>query len=326
LYIFVAVIILVSCKQKTTQTSENQAEVKVVKKVEIPVFNADSAYYFTEKQLSFGPRVPNTKAHEQCASYIESVLKRYCQKVMVQEFQATAWDGTLLKGKNIIASFNPETNNRILFCSHWDSRPYADYDPDEKNHRKPIPGANDGASGVGILLEIARLISTQQPKVGIDLIMFDLEDYGEPKGVNREGEDNWCLGSQFWAKNPHKQGYKAKYGILLDMAGAKNAVFTMENTSMYYAPDIMKMVWETAADLGYANYFSTEKTGGLIDDHLYINKFARIPTIDIVHHDPTTVSGFFPYWHTMKDDMSNIDKTTMTVVANTILTVAFKEE
>lgn len=325
-FILAIVVTLVSCKQKNTQTTENQAEQKVVKKVEIPSFNADTAYYFTEKQLSFGPRVPNSKAHGQCATYIVTVLKRYCKDVIVQEFQATAWNGTILKGKNIIASFNPESNNRIFFSSHWDSRPYADYDQDEKNNRKPIPGANDGAAGVGILMEIARLFSTQQPKVGVDLILFDVEDYGEPKGEVGQGDDNWCLGSQYWARNPHKQGYMAKYGILLDMVAAKNAVFTMENTSMYYAPDIMKMVWETAGNLGYGNYFSQEKTGGLIDDHLYINKIAKIPTVDIVQHDPTTVSGFFPYWHTMKDDMSNIDKTSLTVVANTILTVAFQEE
>jgi hypothetical protein len=325
-YIIISVFIIVSCKQNTTQTIENNNEQKVFKKVEIPLFNADSAYYFTEKQLSFGPRVPNTKSHEKCAAYIATIMKRYCKEVIVQEFQATAWDGTLLKCKNIIASINPEIKTRIFFSAHWDSRPYADYDPDEKNHRKPIPGANDGAAGVGILMEIARLFSTQQPKIGVDFIFFDAEDYGEPKGVIRENEDNWCLGSQHWANNPHKMGYAAKYGVLLDMAAAKNAVFTMENTSMYYAPDITKMVWETASNLGYGNYFSTEKTGGLIDDHLYINKIAKIPTIDIVHHDPTTVSGFFPYWHTMKDDMSNIDKTTMTVVGNTILTLAFQEE
>ncbi len=324
--LIVAIFIIVSCKQKNQQNTENQPEKAAFKKVEIPVFNADSAYYFTEKQLSFGSRVPNTKAHEQCATYIANFFKRFSKEVIVQEFQSKAWNGELLKGKNIIASFNPELNNRIFFAAHWDSRPYADYDPDPKNHRKPIPGANDGAAGVGILMELARLFSTQAPKVGIDLILFDLEDYGEPQGETSQIEDAWCLGSQYWAQNPHKQTYMAKYGILLDMVAAKNAVFTMENTSMYYAPNIMKMVWDVAANLGYGNYFSTEKTGGLIDDHLYINKIAKIPTIDIVHHDPTTISGFFPYWHTMKDDMSNIDKTTMTVVANTILTVAFMEE
>ena len=322
----VAIFIFVSCKQNNQQNTETQTEKPVFKKVEIPLFNADSAYYFTEKQLSFGPRVPNTKPHQQCAAYLVSFFKKYSKDVVVQEFQSKAWNGNVLNGKNIIASFNPESNNRIFFAAHWDSRPYADYDPDEKNHRKPIPGANDGAAGVGILMEIARLFSTQTPKVGVDLILFDLEDYGEPRGEKSQLEDAWCLGSQYWAQNPHKPAYMAKYGILLDMVAARNAVFTMENTSMYYAPNIMKMVWDIAANLGYANYFSTEKTGGLIDDHLYVNKLAKIPTIDIVHHDPTTISGFFPYWHTMKDDMSNIDKTTMTVVANTILTVAFMEE
>ncbi len=321
----IGIIFFISCKEHKKKTEDNQQQ-QTVKKVEIPTFNADSAYYFTEKQVSFGPRVPNTKAHELCANYLVLTFKKYCKNVTVQEFQAKAWDGTLLKGKNIVASFNPETNNRIFFSSHWDSRPYADYDPDEKNHRKPILGANDGAAGVGILMEIARLFSQKQTKIGVDLILFDVEDYGEPNGTNNKGEDNWCLGSQYWAKNPHKQGYFAKYGILLDMVGAKNAVFTMENTSMYYAPDIMKTVWNTANSLGYSNYFSTEQTGGLIDDHLYINKIAKIPTIDIVQHDPSTVSKFFPYWHTIKDDMSNIDKATLTVVGNTLLTVAYGEE
>ncbi len=321
----VGILFFVSCKDSKKKTEERKPEV-IAKKVEIPGFNADSAYYFTEKQVAFGPRVPNTKAHEMCSEYLVSVLQKYCKDVKVQSFQAKAWDGTLLKGKNIIAAFNPESNNRIFFSSHWDSRPYADYDADEKNHRKAILGANDGAAGVGILIEIARLFNQTHPNIGVDLILFDLEDYGEPKGSVDKGEDNWCLGSQYWANNPHKPGYFAKYGILLDMVAAKNAVFTMENTSMYYAPDIMKMVWDIANSLGYSHYFSSEQTGGLIDDHLYINKIAKIPTIDIVHHDPTTASKFFPYWHTIKDDMSNIDKSTLMVVGNTLLTVAYGEE
>jgi Zn-dependent M28 family amino/carboxypeptidase len=324
-YFIISIVFLFSCKENKKKVEDNQQQ-PVAKKVEIPAFNADSAYYFTEKQVAFGPRIPNTKAQNVCAAYLVSVLKKYCKNVIVQEFQSKAWDGTMLKGKNIIASFNPETNNRIFFSSHWDSRPYADYDPDVKNHRKPIPGANDGAAGVGILLEIARLFSHNQPKIGVDLILFDMEDYGEPKETEDNGGDNWCLGSQYWAKNFHTRGYMAKFGILLDMVAAKNAVFTMENTSMYYAPDIMRMVWDKANSLGYGNCFSTEKTGALIDDHLYINKIAKIPTIDIVQHDPTTVSGFFPYWHTVKDDMSNIDKTSLTIVGNTLLTLAYGEE
>ncbi|MCX6232397.1 MAG: M28 family peptidase [Bacteroidetes bacterium] len=321
----IGIVFLISCKQPKIKVDDTQQQ-KTVKKVDIPAFNADSAYYFTEKQVSFGPRVPNTKMHESCANYLISTLKRYCKDVTVQDFQSKAWNGTLLKSKNIIVSFNPETNNRIFFASHWDSRPCADYDPDEKNHNKAILGANDGAAGVGMLMEIARLLSQRPCKTGVDLILFDVEDYGEPRGTANQTEESWCLGSQYWAKNPHKQGYFAKFGILLDMAGAKNAVFAMENTSMYYAPDIMKKVWDVAASLGYSNYFITDKTGGLIDDHMYINKYAKIPCIDIVHYDASTTSHFFPYWHTVKDDMSNIDKTTLTVVGNTLLTVAYGEE
>jgi Zn-dependent M28 family amino/carboxypeptidase len=319
------VLFLISCKQPKVKIDDKPQQ-ETVKKIDIPAFNSDSAYYFTERQVNFGPRVPNTKTHDLCAAYLISMLKKYCNDVSIQEFQSKAWNGNLLKGKNIIASFKPETNDRIFFASHWDSRPYADYDTDEKNHNKAILGANDGAAGVGILMEIARLMSQKQPKIGIDLILFDLEDYGEPKGTANQTEESWCLGSQYWAKNPHKQAYFAKYGILLDMAGAKNAVFAMENTSMYYAPDIMKMVWDKAASLGYSNYFISDKTGGLIDDHMYINKYAKIPCIDIVHYDPNTASHFFPYWHTIKDDMSNIDKNTLSVVGNTLLTVAFGEE
>ena len=175
--IFITVILfLISCKENKTKVEDNQQKI-AVKKVVIPEFNADSAYYYTEKQVSFGPRVPNTKAHELCGTFLVETLKKYCKEVSVQEFHTSAWDGTLLKGKNIIASFNPESNNRIFFSSHWDSRPYADYDDDVKNNRKPIPGANDGAAGVGILIELARLFSQEQPKIGIDLILFDVEDY-----------------------------------------------------------------------------------------------------------------------------------------------------
>lgn len=327
--ILIAFILLifsfVSCNI-SDEKSEKKPNDTVLKKVNIPSFNADSAYFFIEKQLSFGPRVPNTKGHVLCSEFLINTLRKWSDTVYIQEFKVKAWDDTYLKSRNIIASFNPENNNRIFFTSHWDSRPYADFDPDPSNHRKSIPAANDGASGVGILLEIARLLSENKPNIGLDIILFDSEDYGEPNDIKNKSEDTWCLGSQYWSNNPHKPGYNARYGILLDMVGAKNAVFTMENTSMYYAPDIMKKVWNIAENLGYENYFSKEKTGGIIDDHLYINKIARIPTIDIVHHDKSTNSGFFPYWHTMKDDMSNIDKKTLLTVGNTILTVLFNED
>lgn len=317
--------IVLSCKFSDNNTEE-KTDKTLIKNTNIPKFNSDSAYFFIEKQLSFGPRVPNTKGHILCSDFLVNTLLKWSDTVYVQEFKAKAWDGTYLSSKNIIASFNPTNPNRIFFAAHWDSRPYADFDPDPSNHRKPIPAANDGASGVGVLLEIARLLSQNKPGIGLDIILFDSEDYGEPNDIENKSEDTWCLGSQYWANNPHKPGYYARFGILLDMVGAKDAVFTMENTSMYFAPDVMKKVWNIAKELGYESYFSQEKTGGIIDDHLYINKIARIPTIDIVHHDKTTSSGFFPYWHTMKDDMSNIDKKTLLIVGNTLLTVLFNEE
>eukprot|EP00825_Cyclidium_porcatum_P021229 TRINITY_DN23737_c0_g1_i2.p3 TRINITY_DN23737_c0_g1~~TRINITY_DN23737_c0_g1_i2.p3 ORF type:complete len:174 (+),score=13.52 TRINITY_DN23737_c0_g1_i2:413-934(+) len=123
--------------------------------------------------------------------------------------------------KNIIASFNPDKKSRILLASHWDSRPYADHDPNKENHKTPIDGANDGASGVGILIEVARQLSIKKPELGVDIVFWDIEDYGEPQGTETGKEDTWCIGTQHWAKNPHKQGYSARFGILLDMVGGK---------------------------------------------------------------------------------------------------------
>lgn len=294
--------------------------------VNIPDFNADSAYTYIDKQLAFGPRVPNSEAHSKCADYLIAKFKTYSKNIFVQESKVKAFDGKVLNIKNIVASFNPETNNRIFISAHWDSRPFADLDPDEKNHKKPIDGANDGASGVGIIMEIARQLSKTPPPIGIDLILFDAEDYGQPeKSDFPQQEDTWCLGSQYWAKNPHKTDYYAKYGILLDMVGAENATFTMEGTSMYYAPDIMKKIWNTAVRAGYSDYFLFSKTKEITDDHSYINKIAKIPVIVIIHHDSATPTGFFNNWHTLKDNMDGINKNTLKAVGQTLLTVVYED-
>ena len=217
------------CKNKKTGDDTIKAYVNV----NVPDFIADSAYSFVEKQLVFGPRALGTTAHEKCADYLTSKFKTYTKNVIVQETKVKTFDGKIFPIKNIIASFSPEINNRIFICAHWDSRSFADNDPDVKKHKTPIPGANDGASGVGVIMELARLLNINKPPIGIDLILFDAEDYGQPqKSDFPEQEDTWCLGSQYWAKNPHKKGYFAKYGILLDMVGAKEATFTMDGTSM----------------------------------------------------------------------------------------------
>ncbi|MCD4773472.1 MAG: M28 family peptidase [Bacteroidales bacterium] len=309
-----------SKKSKQKKESKTSETVKIV----IPDFNQDSAYIFVENQVKFGPRVPGTKANLDCAQYLTNTLKRFTPHVQIQDFKARVYNGNIITGQNIIATFKPEAKNRILLCAHWDSRPYADHDLDINNANTPIDGANDGASGVGVLLEIARQLNKSQPKAGIDIILFDLEDYGEPQGVQSKLEDNWALGSQYWAKNPHKINYKARFGILLDMVGASDALFTQEGTSMYFAPHIMRKIWNKAEEIGYGDYFSTEETGAILDDHHYVNLILGIPTIDIIHYDPTTKTGFFKYWHTINDNIDVIDPVTLKVVGQTVLAVIFE--
>jgi hypothetical protein len=316
-----------SCNQPVKQEAATQNSVAAGPKVEVPAFNADSAYEFCRIQLAFGPRVPNTPAHDKCAAYLTETLKTYTEHVIVQKGQVYAYNKTPLKFQNIIASWQPENNNRILLCAHWDSRPYADHDPDPKNRRKPVDAANDGASGVGVLMEIARQLKLLSPPIGIDIILFDVEDYGPPQDETVANSDQfWGQGSEYWASNPHKPDYFAKYGILLDMVGAKNATFLMEGYSMQYAADIVKSVWATGNRIGYSSYFLSETGGYITDDHVPINKIRNIPTIDLIHLDKNTDTGFYPYWHTTGDTFDKLDKNTLKVVGQTLLTVIFEEK
>lgn len=321
IFLFLSIALLLSCTQ-TTKSAQNSD-----KAISIPAFSADSAYAYTKRQVDFGARVPNTKAHEECAQYLLRELKRHGAEVVEQKANLTAFDGTILKSTNIIGSVNPKATTRILLLSHWDSRPWADNDPKPENRKKPVMAANDGASGVGVLLEIVRVISKTQPTVGVDVVFVDAEDYGQPESVSGEGsEDSWCLGTQYWAKNPHVSGYTARYGILLDMVGAPGATFYREQSSDYYASSVVNAVWSQAKDLGFGQYFRDEKGGAITDDHIYVNKLLGIPTIDIIHFDPHTASGFGSYWHTIHDTMDNVDKSTLNAVGTTLMHVIYKEK
>ncbi len=315
-----------ACKQKTSQTVEEPEKSESAPAIKAADFNADTAWYFVNEQVKFGPRVPNSKAHAECAAWLEKTLKKYTSQVFVQPFIAKAYNGTSLNCRNIIASINPKNATRVLLCSHWDSRPFADNDPDTAMHRTPIDGANDGASGVGILLEIARQLRISSPAIGVDILLLDGEDYGAPQDAGFIGTDDWALGAQYWSRYPHVPAYSARYGILLDMVGAENAVFTMEGTSMYYAPDVAQKIWKIGAMIGYSNYFSTERSNALTDDHLYINQLRQVPTIDIIQHDQSTQSGFYQYWHTIKDNMKGISKPTLMAVGQTVLTAVRNEK
>ena len=315
-------IALSSCNQNRQNTEPKEEPVTM----QAAPFSSDSAYIFAEKQVAFGPRVPNTPAHGKCAEYLESTLRRYTRNVIVQRGTVNAYDGTALKFSNIIGSFNPEAKVRVLLLSHWDSRPVADHDPDPAKRRQPVDAANDGASGVGILLEVARQLSIKQPAIGVDILLVDAEDYGAPEDAASNATDDWALGSQYWAKNPHKAGYTARFGILLDMVGATDARFTLEGTTMKYAPDIARKVWAIGEQLGYGDIFSSQETNAITDDHVYINEIIRIPTIDIIQYDPTTSSGFYKNWHTTHDNMDGLSKETLQAVGSTVLTTVYNEK
>lgn len=323
--IFLVILLLPGCGQSTHETQEiPQAEEK---QAYVPDFDADSAYYFIEKQVSFGPRVPNTEAHRQCGDYLVTKLKEYEAKVEEQTFEAEAFDGTTLNLRNIIGSYQPQQQKRILLAAHWDSRPFADKDTVDTD--QPILGANDGASGVGVLLEMARIFSTDSlPNVGIDIIFFDGEDYGEPEGHKTSLDEVgnqvwWCLGSQYWSENKHKSNYSAYYGILLDMVGAENARFYREGVSMNNAPSVVNRVWEWAHQLGYERYFLYDKGEEIVDDHIYVNYKANIPMIDIIQYNPATTFG--AYHHTHADNMDIISEATLEAVGETLVHVIYHE-
>ncbi len=329
IFIFIIALALLSggCNQPAKQEAANQDTIPSGPRVAVPEFNGDSALESCRVQLAFGPRVPNTPAHDKCAAYLISKLKSYTEHVIVQKGQVYAYNKTALKFQNIIASWKPESSNRILLCAHWDSRPYADYDSDPNNRRKPIDGANDGASGVGVLMEVARQLSLLTPPIGVDIILFDVEDYGPPQDEPMNNSDQyWGQGAEYWARNPHKPDYFAKYGILLDMVGAKNATFLMEGVSMGYAADIVKSVWATGNRIGFSSYFLWEEGGSITDDHVPINRIRNIPTIDIIHLDKNSNTGFYPFWHTTGDTFDKLDKNTLKVVGQTLITVIFEEK
>ncbi|MFN4147150.1 MAG: M28 family peptidase [Runella sp.] len=316
------VICFFQCKTENKSSEQTSTEISLVK---APDFNADSAYFFIEKQVQFGPRVPNTPAHTRCGDYLVAQLKRLGCTVTEQKFTATNYDGRKLNARNIIGSINPQATKRILLASHWDSRPTADEDPTDK--KSPIAGANDGASGVGVLLEIARTLqaASVKPSVGIDLIFFDVEDGGN-SAVAKDKYTGFCLGSQYWAENKHVPNYSAYFGILLDMVGAKGATFPKEGFSTQYAGEITRRVWEIASKLGYSNFFIDQNGASITDDHLPVNETAKIPMIDIIHLELNNPQRtFFEDWHTHEDDMRNIDRSTLKAVGQTLLQVLYQE-
>ena len=286
-------------------------------KVRIPAFSGESAYNFVQTQVDFGPRSPESPGAKQAIDWMVRTLKQSNWAVEEQTFDAQLYTGKEVKGTNIIARYKPEVNERVLLCAHWDSRIMAD--KDSVRIDEAIPGANDGASGVGVLLEIARLINENPIPMGVDIIFFDLEDQGDDQG---DQAYTWGLGSQYWAKNLHEKPYKIKYGILLDMVGEKNAHFPKEGFSMKIAPGLVNKVWRVAKMLKKDRYFVDERIGYITDDHRFIIEYARLPVINIIGYKD---GSFMKTHHTHGDDMDIIDKNTLAAVGQVVLTTVFKE-
>lgn len=318
-----------SSSSKTT--TETPAKPAVT--VNVPTFNRDSAYNFVKKQVDFGPRVPGTPAHKKCADWLVAEFKRFGMTVIEQKFTAKTYFGAR-DAVNIIAQYKPELDHRILLCAHWDSRHIAD--KDTKNQNNPILGADDGASGVGVLLEIARQIQANPLNIGIDLICFDAEDLGDDRAhenvpsvmtqsMPQMQARTWCLGSQYWARNLHKPGYTARFGILLDMVGAQGAVFPKEGYSAQNAPQIQDRIWNIAAELGFGGSFPKRDGGAVTDDHLFVMEGTRIPTVDIISIPNEPPKSFGAYHHTHDDNMSIIDANTLGMVGTVVTTVVYRE-
>ena len=321
IYILLTVSLLAACgTTKKSQTTQSAVAL---------TFNADSAYEFCAAQCAFGPRTMNSEAHEQCAQWIQQKFEQYGYQVTLQKADLKGYDGTILKSTNIIATSpyaaaSPQPAPRIFICAHWDSRPWADNDPDEANHTKPVMAANDGASGVGVMLEIARLLQadTCQLPIGIDFVCFDAEDWG-----SHDDNDSWALGAQYWSKNYQPSATKPRYGILLDMVGGQGARFYQEGYSKYYANHVVKRVWQAASVAGFSSYFPQEDGGGITDDHVPVNEVAKIPCIDIINYYPDCeASSFGPTWHTIHDDMEHLDRGTLKAVGQTLIQVIYTEK
>lgn len=330
LYIIPAVVLAMAfagCHKKP----DNWSGADTIAIERCPTFQKDSAMQLVKVQCDMGPRVTGSEANAKCVEWMKIMFEKYGCEVTVQDAQVTTWDGTVLPCHNVIARLNPKAHDHVMICTHFDSRPWADNDPDEKNHHTPVLAANDAASGVAMMLEMARVMKAQPLKsYGIDFVCFDAEDMGTPqwsdKADDPDSEKTWCLGSKVWADKAVEEGYKARYGILLDMVGGRGATFAKEQFSVQYARPIVDMLWALAAQIGYGSYFNNSEGGALIDDHINVNQIAAIPCIDVVPYYTEGPSSFGPTWHTVSDTPENIDPNVMEAIGQSILQMLYNDD
>ena len=293
-------------------------------------FSGDSAYAYVAGQVAFGPRVPGTDAHHDCVQYIGRTLERFGATVEIQTGEVMRYDGEWQHVANICAHLPADSayqgEKTVLLCAHYDSRPWADQEEDYSHRMSPILGANDGASGVGVLMEVARQWQNlSERKRPVEIVLFDCEDMGTPQFyTGKQREHTWCLGAQLWARTiVESRESKAVYafGILLDMVGDPNASFPREYYSEQYAGKYVEKIWRTAEQLGYGHRFVSTRSYPITDDHYYVNTIAKIPCVDIIHYVPGSETGFAWWWHTHSDDMRNVNPGTLQEVGKVLMSV-----
>lgn len=275
----------------------------------LPPFDEQAAYALLEQQVAFGPRVPGTPGHQKQLDWMVSYLRQRADTVEVQSFDAQGSKGEKLRLANVIARFNPKARDRILLLAHWDTRPTADNEPDTAKRKQPILGANDGASGVAVLMQLADVLKRHSPPLGVDLLFTDGEDY----------TDAMYLGSEYFAAHL-PPGYKPLYGILVDMVGDQSPVFPIEPTSQQAAPEVVERVWRTAEELGLSQYFPRSPGIPVDDDHVPLNR-AGIRTIDIIDFDYGPGNA---YWHTLGDTVEHTSPVGLGAVGKTLVGLIYR--
>ena len=275
-----------------------------------PAFNADSAFALLERQVAFGPRVPGTPGHAAQLEWMTSYLRDRADTVILQEFRHTGPAGETLELTNVFARFRPEATGRVLLLAHWDTRPTADYETDPELQDRPIDGANDGASGTAVLLELADVLSRHSPPIGVDILLTDGEDYAP---------DHMYLGAEHFAANL-PGGYEPYYGILLDMVADRDPRYRKEGYSLRYAPEVVARAWRMAERLGYSHYFVDEQGIAISDDHVPLNE-AGIHTINIIDFDYGPGNA---YWHTQGDTLENVAPDGLGVVGEVVAELVYR--
>ena len=267
-------------------------------------FSGSSAYSYAKAQVDFGPRVPGTEAAQKAGDWIIRQMRSRADTVIVQSFTYTTADGRKLPLRNIIARFRPDLSDRVLYVTHWDSRPKSESGTTQAEKKMPVPGANDGASGVGMFVALGDALKRSRPVVGVDLLFTDGEDYGEfgPPEVDV------LIGAKYFAAHPPTPGYKPIFGVLWDMIGDKDLRIPYEMNSFQQAPEVVSRVWQTAADLGYGNVFVQESGGLITDDHIPLLN-AGMKVIDVI--DLT-----YPPHHTPHDTMDKVSAKSLAMVGD----------